>query len=460
MRARISATIAVLFLALLSPFQMPSAHAVVSDGVGVSTNGLQFFYDAANYAGVSGSTVKDLSGNSRDATLTQTNSKPAASTSNGGHFTFDGGGGYIAGPAYNSFPTFTGLTVSFYANFGTTAGSFERIIDFGNGASNNNLEVGRVSTGADFFIEAWNGGASAGWCRANGSVDSNWHFWVVTLNGSVCNIYKDNTQIVTNAAYNTLPTAGSWSNMYIGKSNWADAAFEGGIAELAFYNRVISTSEMTQNYNAAMDQSAPTLTGAVLTQSLSMPENSTEAGSLTGSEVGSQYKMLTASDSAKFSLVPYGGASTTISFISPPNYESTTSVSATNTYTASVLIYDSSGNWNTLTISISVTNVVEYSTVSAPSLSASPTKGTTVTITVTPSVAAGSGAGKVTFLIAGKRIPGCYKKSYTSGNLTCSWKPSISGLREIAVTYTPNNTEYALSTNKKSFQILRRTTTR
>lgn len=107
-----------------------------------------------------------------------------------------------------------------------------------------------------------------------------------------------------------------------------------------------------------------------------------------------------------------------------------------------------------------VLNVAEYSSLSPPTLSASPYKGVLVTITVTPTVAAGSLAGKVSYFVAGKRIPGCYKKTFSSGNSTCNWKPPSMGLEEITVTYTPTNTEYAASTVKKSFQVIKRTTSR
>lgn len=460
MRAKISATIAAIFIALLSPMSATPAQAAVADGVGVSTNGLLFYYDTANYGGTSsGTQIVDLSGNGRPASIIQTSSQPTTSTSNGGHISFTGSGGYVAGTSMASITN--SFSLSFYANFGSQANNFERIIDFGNGAANNNLEVGREGTGTNLFIEMFNGGGSPGYCRANGAIDTSWHFWVVTVGGGLCNVYKDNVRIVTDTAYTGTVGNTTWSNMYIGKSNWsADAAFEGGIGELAFYNRVLSPTEATQNYNSAMDQTLPTLSGSTLSQTFSTSENSTGVGTLTGSELGAQFKMLTGSDSAKFSVSNYGGLSSTLSFIAAPNFEAPGSALSSNTYTGNVLIYDSAGNWNSVTVTVNVTNIAEVSALSAPSLSASPAKGATVTITVTPTVAAGSSAGRVSFLIAGKRIPGCYKKSYTSGNSTCTWKPAMTGLREITVTYTPSNSEYASSTSRKSFQIVKRTTNR
>jgi hypothetical protein len=453
MRARISATLVALLVALLSPFQMPAAHAVASDGVGISTNGLQFYYDVANYYGMPNSlTLKDLSGNGRDASITQTTSQPSASSNNGGHLSFNASGGYAAAPAYNSFSTFTGFSFSFYANFGTQANSFERIIDFGNGAGNNNIEVGREGTGTNLFVEAWNGTYSPGYCRATGAIDTSWHFWVVTVGGGYCNIYKDNTLVTNNAAYNTLPAAGSWSNMYIGKSNWADAAFEGGIAELAFYNRALTSTEATQNYNAAMDQTAPTYTGSA---SFTPNENQTAVGVLSASESVSYIALTGSGDTAKFTQT-----GSNLSLTSTPNFEAPV---PSNTLTYYFKLMDLNGNVSasTYVVTVYIQDVVEATSLSMPSLSATPYKGVAVTITVTPSGDGTSIPGKVNYLIAGKRIPACYKKAYTgTGNSTCTFDPALRGSQEISVTFTPTNTNYTAATSKKSFIIYKRSTIR
>lgn len=455
---RTSASLLVAVIALINLLTLSPARAAEA-GVGVSTNGLQLFFDPTNYNGMSGTTLNDLSGNQRHAAITQISSQPSKSNTNGGYLSFSGSGGYATVGSYN-FSTYTGITVSFYANFGNSADNFERIIDFGSGAQSNNIEVGRIGTSTDFFAEAWTGNTSPGWCRANGSIDSNWHFWVVSIGGGYCNIYKDNTQLVTNFAYNSLPISGSWSNMFIGKSNWADAAFEGGIAELAFYNRVIDSSERTQNYNAALDLTPPTLNTGSLTFAASVAENSTEIVTLTGNEFGTQFVLLSGNDRAKLSLIPYGTSGGTFSFNSAPNYEQPASALSSNTYIGNAYLYDASGNWNYITLTATVTNVAEFASLSEPSLNTvTPKKGSSVIISVTP--AAGGTAGKVTFTLAGKRIAGCYKKVYSgSGNATCTWKPSIKGYREISVTFTPNGSEYAPATSKKSFWFTQRTTTR
>lgn len=442
-----------VFFTILSPIS--PAVGAVSPGVGVSTNGLQFFYDVNNPVGMSGNTLKDLSGYGRDASITQVSSQPVKSTANGGHLTFNGSGGYATVGAY-SFPTYTGLTISFYANFGTSAGSFERIIDFGNRDANNNLEVGRIGTGNDFFAEAWTGTYSPGWCRANGTIDSNWHFWVVTFDGNYCNIYRDNIQVTTNFAYNSIPVSDTWNKMYIGKSNWADAAFEGGIAELAFYNRVLNSTERTQNYNAALDQTAPIVSGG----GNSANENQDLATNILFDQFGSTLSIIGGVDSDKVTINSAGYV-----FFIPnpnyPNYESPADSGGNRRYDFQVRVIDPNGNYTDYTTYVTISNVNEVATLTSPTLSATPTKGIGVTITVTPGGDTPIPSGKITYLIGGKRIVGCYKKSYAgSGNSTCLWRPTVQGYRELTVTFTPTNNSYAPATSKRVLWVYKRATTR
>jgi Concanavalin A-like lectin/glucanases superfamily len=453
MRAKISATIAVTFLALLSP--LPAAHAAAYDGVSVATNGLLFYYDVANYYGLVDSThLRDLSGNNRPATFTQVSSQPTTSSANGGQVSFNASGGYLSATSMTSITN--SFSLSFYANFGIQANNFERIIDFGNGAANNNLEVGREGTGSNLFIEMFNGGTSPGYCRANGAIDSSWHFWVVTVGGGLCNVYKDNLQIVTNASYSGTVASTTWSNMYIGKSNWvADAAFEGGIGEIAFYNRALTSTEATQNYNAALDQTAPTYTGSA---TFTPNENQNLVGNFSFSESVFVIPSGGTMDTDKFTL-----SGSSFSFLSTPNFEAKGSVSGNNSYLYYFQLMDLNGNVSSSTymLTINLQDLIENASISTPTLSATPYKGIAVTINVTPTGDGTSIPGKVNFLIAGKRIPACYKKIYSgTGNSTCSFEPSLSGNQEISVIFTPANANFTAASSKKSFFIYRRTTNR
>lgn len=454
MRVRISATVAVIVLALLSPIHSFHAHAAVDSGVGVVTNGLKMYFDPANpSAFISSTVIKDLSGNGFNGTFNRVGSWPDVQTGQGKYLGFDGGGGYIDLPDMTSNSNWSGLTFTFYANLGGGAGSFERIFDFGNGPNSNNMIVGREGVSGNIFIEIYRDGSSGGYCRStsNSIGTGTWDYWSITMNGSNCYVYKNN---VFNASqgYTYLPWARTLANNYIGKSNWADAAFEGGISDLAIYDRVLSASELTQNYNAGVDITPPSITDTYLES----PENRLSISTLNAG-TGAIFSVRSGYDTAKLSLSSSGA----FAFQSNPNFEANDSYYNNFQYSLNARAMDPNGNYTDFYLQVSVTNIVENSSITAPTLSATPYKGVPLTITVTPSGDGTSIPGKVTYLYAGKRIKSCYKKSYSgTGNSTCAWKPAIQGIREITVTFTPTNTNYLAASSRKSFQIFKRTTSR
>ena len=431
---------------------MGTSFAAVDTAVGVVTSGLRMYFDPANPSGFVSSTVlKDLSGNAFNGTLTKTGAWPDVQTGQGRYLGFDGAGGYIDLPDITSPSNWSGLTFTFYTNFGSGANNFERIFDFGNGAQSNNIIVGREGVSGNIFIEIYRDASSGGYCRSttNSIGVSTWNYWAITMNGSTCNIYKNNV-LNASQAYTYLPWARTLSNNYIGKSNWADAAFEGGISDLAIYDRALSTTELTQNYNAGVDIAPPTISPTML----SSPENSLSVTTLSTGET-SYYTLLSTGDYTKVSLTSSGA----LSFVSNPNYEAPADLDTNNQYGFDVRVADANGNYTDFYVQITVTNVAEYASLSAPSLSANPYKGIPVTITITPT--AGSTAGKITYLVNGKRIAGCYKKTYSgTGNATCLWEPTTRGNRELTITFTPNGSEYAPATVKKTFFVSNRSTTR
>lgn len=431
-----------------------SAYAAVDPAVGVVTSGLRMYFDPANPNGFLSSTVlKDLSGNGYNGTLIKTGSWPGLQTGQGRNLGFDGAGGYVDLPDISSPSNWSGLTFTFYANFGGGAGSFERIFDFGNGASANNMIVGREGTSGNIFVEIYRDGASGGYCRstANSIGVGTWDYWAITMNGSTCSIYKNNS-LNASQAYTYLPWARTLVNNYIGKSNWADAAFEGGISDLAIYDRALSTAELTQNYNAGIDITAPSISDTYL----SSPENQLNIATLSAG-VGTTFSVLSGADTSKLSLSGSGN----FAFTSNPNYEAQDSFNNNFQYSVNARAVDPNGNYVDFYLQVTVTDIQENALLTVPSLSANPNKGVKVTISVTPSGDGTSIPGRVTFLVEGKRIPGCFKKAFSgTGNSTCLWEPAFQGNREITVTFTPTNNKYTPVSSKKSFWILKRTTTR
>jgi hypothetical protein len=112
-----------------------------------------------------------------------------------------------------------------------------------------------------------------------------------------------------------------------------------------------------------------------------------------------------------------------------------------------------SNNFETSTASITLSIVDGVSTISL-SLSGGVTqasKGQTINI-----IAAIDQAGKVSFFVDGKRIPGCFNRTYSAGNATCPWKPAVQKLVSIRATLNPTNSVYNNSSSTLNVWVKRR----
>lgn len=460
---------ALAVLALFSAIWLSPSNAAVSPGVGIVTPNLLAYYDAANPNSYQAtSSWYDLSGNGVTASLN--NSPGYSRTATGSFLSLSGGVGNVATNPYISLPTATydfstGFTVSFFGSFGTAIDDFERILDFGNGSTASNILLSREGTLGNLFFESWSGNASKGICKGPtsgaGSITTSNpmtnHFITLTVSSSGCQYYVDGNAVTTTKTQfggftNVLPESVSRSNNWLGRSNWsADRYFEGRILRFAIYNRALTSSEVTQNYNSMTDVTYPSLSAVSSTAA----ENQTNATTISTNESGS-FTIIGGSDSGKFNINSGTGA---LTFKSAPNFEAPDDSDANRSYLVVIRELDGNGNHNDLSITITLTNVAESSSLTLPVLSASSIKGIPVTITVTPS--AGSTAGTVSYFIANKRIPGCFKKAFSgSGSSTCNWKPAIQGLREVSVTFTPNGSEYSPATSRANYLITKRNTKR
>lgn len=107
------------------------------------------------------------------------------------------------------------------------------------------------------------------------------------------------------------------------------------------------------------------------------------------------------------------------------------------------------------TLTVSVVNGVSTVSLSLTGGVTQAPKGQAITIT-----AAIDQAGKVTFYVDGKKIPGCINKSGSIGNVTCSWKPAVQKQVTLKATLNPTNNVYQASTQSMKVQVIRRTGTR
>lgn len=164
---------------------------------------------------------------------------------------------------------------------------------------------------------------------------------------------------------------------------------------------------------------------------------------------------LTGTDAGDFSI----SASGTLSFSPAPDFEAPTDADTNNTYI--VITWVSDGIYSdSQTVTISVVDLSEASTVTLPSITGTPTKGVNLTATVTLNV-----AGKVRFFIDGKRIAACLARptsgSYPTLTATCTWKPVRTGRQFLTAQLTPTNSNFtAVTSPPQMIWVVKRTTTR
>lgn len=125
------------------------------------------------------------------------------------------------------------------------------------------------------------------------------------------------------------------------------------------------------------------------------------------------------------------------------------SVSLTATFTPTdASNYETS---TTTTLAITVVNGVSSVTLSLTGGTTTPPKGQTINI-----IAAIDQAGKVSFFIDGKRIPGCQNLSASIGNKSCAWKPAVQKQVNLTATLVPTNSVYNRSESSLTVRVVRR----
>jgi len=212
----------------------------ISRGPKLVTNGLSLYLDAANsssYPG-SGTTWTDISGNNRNGALTN---GPTFNSSNGGSIVFDGTNDFVSVASDANILSTTAYTktVWFYVT------SF---------STDNNL----ISAGSSGQHALWlftsnklNAGHNGNWNTVVSTttlVLNRWYFGSVTFNNtSGWVLYLNGVQEATSVSTTTFTGTGTIS---IGSYQNLGNYFTGRIATATVYNRVLSSSEILQNYNA------------------------------------------------------------------------------------------------------------------------------------------------------------------------------------------------------------------
>jgi hypothetical protein len=452
------------------------------------TSGLVASYDAQNpasYSG-SGSTWSDLSGNGYNATLTGA----SKSTSNGGYMNFSGTSQYATLPTLPlSLSWSSGFTVSFYANFASN-NSWQRIIDFGNGASTNNILVARSGSSNNFHVEVYQDASNLSNCNwANAAPTNEWHHYAVGFSGSDCFLFVDGVTtsatltrtkvtagVVSNpASITAVPVTADRTSNFIARSNWSgDGYYAGGIRSLAIYNRALTSSEIQIERLIQADVLAPTISTISFT--------STPAGAayqsgetITVSTTWSETVVVTSAPqipilglTSKNLVYASGSGSKVLTFTyvvgAGDSAISGVGLTANSLDTGPGSISDLSynvPNYNFSGISLSTSQKVGIlSTTLSLALAGNATSATYKRpIVITATVSA---PGKVSFYFMGKVIAGCKNVStITSGAITatCNWSPPVHTIASVTASLAPGG-GYTAASSAINIQIVRRTNLR
>jgi hypothetical protein len=319
LRARITPyLVAILVGTLLSPLGSLATPQLLdkAQAGAIETSGLLLNLDAndQNSYGGSGNNWKDLSGNGRDATLQ--NSPSYDSTNKAitwGNSTVKNSnqtdGKYARISNFYS-GAWTGFTVSFYANMGSTNKYWSRILDFSaaddTNGSVNNINLARSGTSNDLRLSFSNASGQEGSCSAS-IIENNLFFhYAITVNSSgECKFYKNNSlraTVTIPSNRQRLPTQIARASAYLGRSHWQDAYSDGALRNIAIYNATLTTAQLTTTYNGqigAYTSAAPTLASASINGTARVGTQLTaQAGAITGSGTTTTYQWQSAATAA------------------------------------------------------------------------------------------------------------------------------------------------------------------
>ena len=216
---------------------------------GLVKEGLVLQLDAGIFNTVTGTTWYDLSGNSNNGTLTN---GPTFNSGNGGSIVFDGvnDGILLAGSSTLSLNTMAISSWNYSTNYQQSGFMFEKTT---NGSVNTQYSLFYNSGNNTIYYRTY--GLSTTDLTVNtstaGVVNSQWNNVVATFDGTNKRIYVNGVLKATSSNLTGTVTQNSTGTSYIGIfGSFAGYPFNGKISNTTIYNRALSSTEITQNYNA------------------------------------------------------------------------------------------------------------------------------------------------------------------------------------------------------------------
>jgi hypothetical protein len=210
---------------------------------GIVTDGLVLWLDAGtkpSYPG-SGSTWTDLSGNRKNGTLVN---GPTFSGSNGGSIVFDGVNDYIS-TVFNRGILGNQTTLSCWFKYSGTAGRTYSPIFGGIDGGGTEFFVGKDAGNTNIGVQ--DGNYNAAFVTGSNAFNGDYHHIAYTYENGTGKIYLDG--VLRNTG--SFTKCNDAEQITIGyEAELSGYLFVGNIALVNIYSRVLSSSEVLQNFNA------------------------------------------------------------------------------------------------------------------------------------------------------------------------------------------------------------------
>jgi hypothetical protein len=167
-------------------------------------------------------------------------------------------------PIYGNLPDLQlgqytkGFTVQAWFNSSNIGDSWQRIIDLGNGAEDDNIVVGVTSYNngtPQLFMSTWNGSNWFNFYTGSTLSSNTWYHVTAVFGGGSSGygaIYLNGVLQGSTSSLQPIPNVARTNN-YWGRSNWStDPVWQGQQDELRIWNYQLTAAEIAANYNVAL----------------------------------------------------------------------------------------------------------------------------------------------------------------------------------------------------------------
>lgn len=216
---------------------------ILDSNIKIVTSGLVLYLDASqkrSYPGSSGTTTwYDLSGNGYNGTLTN---GASFDSGNGGSIVFDGTNDYVQ--VVGSITTSTATFIVWLKRNGDQ-GQFDGIL-----YSRSTNVTGMDLQSSNQLAYTWNGAANTfGWISGLILPNLSWCMCAISVSASSATGYLCQSSGITSAVNSVSHTSTVLDDINVGRDDQGGREFNGNITIAQIYNRALSSTEITQNFN-------------------------------------------------------------------------------------------------------------------------------------------------------------------------------------------------------------------